>query len=352
MPVPYLANAPIKPPPGTSGAYTPGNPAVQNAGDVATTTNNPWGGQLGAIGLYNNYTGTDKAIGSSMLTGADYKDYEKLGTMAQGYGQYAQNALNDPRAQAAVNQQQTLAQNGMSTDQANALSALGQSARGLSAPQQQNMAALGLLGQSAGGQGPNAQSAGMQLSNEAAIQQQMAAASGGRPGMTQAMAQQQAAANLGGQQLANANQAAQARAASVGLSQQQFANAANQAVGTQQTAANQMAQEANTAYQIQNQNALQAAASAQNEQQMAQNYYLGQQGQYIGQQQQAENMALALGDQQQRLGAIANANYLADQQNKQQMYGIILSSVGSGFGAAAGAAGGGGGGGNTGNSGS
>lgn len=348
MPIPYTpinGNAPPTQQPGTSGGYTPGNPSLTNVGGNGA-------GYLGAIGLYNNYTPADvnDPTAKAFLTGSDYKDYEKFGTMAQGYGQYAQNALNDPRAQAAVNQQQALAAQGMSTDQQNALHNLSQTAMGWSAPQQQNMQALGLLGRSAGGLGPNAQNAGMQLGSEQSIQQQMAAANSGRPGMGQAMAQQQAAAALGGQQLANANQAAQARAASVGLSQQQYANAAGQAVGTQQTAANQMAQEANAAYQTQNQNALQAAASAQNQQQLAQNYYLGQQAQYMGQQQQAEDMALGLGNFQTRQQAIANANSIADQQNKQQLYGIIMSSVGSGLGAAT--SGGGGGGGNTGNSGS
>lgn len=334
MPIPYATKTGPTPPGGTSGAWSPGNPTVQNAGEVDTSQANPWGGQLGAIGLYNNYTSADQALGSSMLTDANYKDYEKLNTMAQGYGAQAQTALNDPRALAAIQAQQNLAQQGPSLDQSNALTSLGASARGWNGPQGQNATALGYLGQSAAGQGPNAQNAGMQLANESAIQQQMAAANSSRGGMSQAGAQQQAAQNLAGQQLAAANQAAQARAASVAQSQQQYATQAGQAVGTQQQAANQLATEANQQYQIQNANALSAAASAQNQQQMAQNYYLGQQGQYIGQQQQAADMALALGNQQLKLGATANANQIADEQNKQQLWGSITNAVGGGFSAA------------------
>ncbi len=243
----------------------------------------------------------------SLANDVNYGDYERLGTQAQGYGQYAQNTLSDPRVAAAMQAQSTqaaapsAAQNGATSQQRNALD---------------------MLGNAAAGNGPTAADIQGQRSISEAMRAQLAAGASARGGAyAQAAAQTQAAQQAAGIQAQGVGQAAALRAQEQQNAQSAYAGAAGQAVSG-----------ANQAYGLQTQalgNAQQAAAAQQG---LAMNYYTGQQGALQSQSQFAGQLASNQVANDYGLAGTAmqtqTQQRIADQQQGTQIAGATAGAVG------------------------
>lgn len=224
----------------------------------------------------------------------DYGDYQALGTTSQNYGQAAAQYLNNPTVNAAMGMQ-------------------GQLAGGTKA----QAGSLGLLGQTAGGYGQAQQAANAQMQaglNQAQAQAQAQAASTrGNMGLANAQANAQGAQATSAQQAAN--QAAQLRASMAAQAQGQYATAANQGA------------------QVQGANTAELAQMAGNQQQLAMNYYTGQQSALQEQQQMAANLAQAQLSADYGLSGIGmqtgTQQNIANQNQTMQYVGAGLSALGT-----------------------
>jgi hypothetical protein len=221
----------------------------------------------------------------------NYSDYRNFGNESQQYGLQAGTTLNDPRVQASIDQQNALAQ-GPSAAQSHGFQTLGGYASGTGAGQQDQNASLGILRNAASGNGPSAAQAQLQSGVDQSIRAQQAQANSARGnGLANAQLQaQQTGAQMQGQA---ASQSAALRAQEMQAAQSTYAGAAGQAANTAAGSANAYLGAANQAQTGQVQAAAQAEASNANEQNLAMNYYTGQQGALQSQSQFAGNLAQA-----------------------------------------------------------